>query len=47
MSDAMTDLRAFHAFWGFRYVLTPLQGYDWKTGKTPNLWTRIPCSAHL
>jgi hypothetical protein len=35
------------AFWGFRYVLTALPGFDWMKGNVPATWTRIPCSSHL
>jgi len=34
-------------FHGFRYVLEKLKGYDWKEGKLPDQWTRIPATAHL
>jgi hypothetical protein len=35
------------AFWGFRYVLTPLTEYNWVKGQVPASWTRVPASAHL
>jgi hypothetical protein len=36
------------AFWGFRYVLTSLdKEFDYKAGRLPPSWTRIPATAHL
>ena len=35
------------AFWGFRYVLSPLKEFDWSKGALPQSWTRIPATAHL
>ena len=34
-------------FYGFRYVLEVLKGYDWDTQKLPAAWTRVPATAHL
>ena len=39
--------RARVVFWGLRYVLEKLSEYDWKTGRLPDQWTRIPATAHL
>lgn len=35
------------AFWGFRYVLTPLTQYSWREKRMPTVWTRVPATAHL
>lgn len=35
------------AFWGFRYVVTPLTQYDWIKKTLPPTWTRVPATAHL
>ena len=42
---ALTQARV--TFWGFRYVVEPLPGLNWKTGKMPDVWTRVPGTAHL
>lgn len=34
-------------FWGYRYVLEIMPEYNWKLGKLPDRWTRIPATAHL
>lgn len=33
--------------WGFRYVTDPLTEYSWRMGKLPDVWTRVPATAHL
>lgn len=37
------------AFWGFRYVLEELTDYSWtaKPQRLPEMWTRVPATAHL
>lgn len=42
---ALTQVRV--VFWGFRYVLSALPNYSWKMQKLPDVWTRVPCTAHL
>jgi len=42
---ALTQARM--VFWGFRYVVEVLKGYDWKMQKLPDVWTRVPGTAHL
>lgn len=44
---ALTQSRA--VFWGFRYVLsdTDTKKFDWKAGRLPDQWTRVPATAHL
>lgn len=42
---ALTQSRV--VFWGFRYVLDPLEAYSWKNRVLPEQWTRIPATAHL
>lgn len=34
-------------FWGYRYVLETLTEYSWKLQKLPDVWTRVPATAHL
>lgn len=34
-------------FWGYRYVCQVLSQYNWVTGQLPDVWTRIPATAHL
>lgn len=34
-------------FWGFRYVLEALPDFSWKHQRLPDVWTRVPCTAHL
>lgn len=34
------------AFYGYRYVLSELKQYSWPS-RVPNVWTRIPATAHL
>jgi len=41
---ALTQARV--VFWGFRYVLTYQPNYNAK-GQQPDVWTRIPATAHL
>lgn len=40
-------LTARIAFWGNRYVLTPLTQYSWRDKRMPPTWTRVPATAHL
>lgn len=34
-------------FWGFRYVCEVLEGFSWKRKQLPDVWTRVPGTAHL
>jgi len=34
-------------FWGYRYVLEALTEYNWAMQRLPDVWTRIPATAHL
>jgi len=42
---ALTQARV--VFWGYRYVLEALPDFSWKRQKLPDVWTRIPATAHL
>lgn len=44
---ALTQARV--AFWGFRYVLEDFRAgvYSWKEQRLPEMWTRVPATAHL
>lgn len=42
---ALTQARV--VFWGFRYVLEALTEYSWRLGRLPEVWTRVPATAHL
>lgn len=44
-SYALTQARV--VFWGFRYVLEALTEYSWRKQALPDVWTRIPATAHL
>jgi len=44
-SYALTQARV--AFWGFRYVLEYQSQYSYKGKTLPEIWTRIPATAHL
>jgi len=35
------------SFWGYRYVLEALTEYSWSKKQLPQVWTRIPATAHL
>jgi len=42
---ALTQTRV--VFWGYRYVLETLPKYSWKQQQLPDVWTRVPATAHL
>jgi len=42
---ALTQARV--VFWGYRYVLEVLPDYNWAARRLPEVWTRIPATAHL
>jgi len=44
-SYALTQARV--AFWGYRYVLEVLSQYSWAKQALPEVWTRVPATAHL
>jgi len=44
-SYALTQARV--VFWGFRYVLEVLSQYSWAKKVLPEVWTRVPATAHL
>ncbi len=44
-SYALTQARV--VFWGYRYVLDAETQYNWKAGNLPEVWTRVPATAHL
>jgi len=44
---AYAQTQARVVFWGFRYVLEILDQYSWRKQVLPDVWTRIPATAHL
>jgi len=42
---ALTQARV--VFWGYRYVCEPLTQYNWAKQMLPEVWTRVPATAHL
>ncbi|MFY9259575.1 MAG: hypothetical protein WAO71_03600 [Gallionella sp.] len=42
---ALTQARV--VFWGFRYVLEFQPQYNFRGGNLPEIWTRVPATAHL